>query len=554
MPDVTPTESLLDLENLGTNLLLAAGDEFGGAFGDSERGHEGLRGAVVESGTRMKEGDMSNDVQDSAEGGLREVDDAVSDDMDMNVVDRSAHKDAVDHKNLEDTLCEVVSLEPTETSVSNAVPAGSSLHLKELQGALPSEADTEYWKKSKPDSTASASNNYEGFRDGASTDEEVADQLTPLIAAATIEDLTSRLNTILYKHYGHHVRYSESVPDTKYAVSWSVKIDDVLIPIAILLYHPYEYPKDTDITKRVAGVVRHMHGCLRIAVCNGTSLFLFTSSDSRNQGQKVHRGVKVNGDTSRAKLLIWLGHALKEKGINMLKALPNLTLSTSTIDALGYEPPVRGFEYYNPINTSPLHALACKIGNVEVTYYATNPLGKILCMDPYPLPKQENLPTAETVCKVSSALLIHPINIGLEITYRKKVKYTNDILPNTTIWYQRGTNRAKSHIAILQYAAPGTIVPEHWGMLLPELTFTNGECIVRSAVPLKAEMDRLAEKYDCHCVGLFDYGNLVLVTREAGCNEFTLGSMVLVDGARMRNCLFRWMLLAWDIHLKLELE
>jgi hypothetical protein len=139
------------------------------------------------------------------------------------------------------------------------------------------------------------------------------------------------------------------------------------------------------------------------------------------------------------------------------------------------------------------------------------------------------------------------------MNYRKDIKCSNDILPNSTTWFERGTNRAKFYISILQYAAPGTIVPKDWGMLLPELSFTNGEGIVRSALPLKTEMDRLAEKYDCHCVGLFDYDNLVLVTREADCDEFTLGSMVLVDRGRVRDCLFRWMVVACDIHLKLGL-
>jgi hypothetical protein len=553
MPDLTPTESSLDLENLGTNLLLAADDEFGDAFGDLERDREGLRGAfVVESDTQTKEGDTSNDLQDITESGSREVEDAVSEDIDMNSVDRSADEDAFDHENLEDNLCEAVSMEPADFSVLNAVPAESSLHLKELQNALPLDADTEYPKKSIPNSTASASKNSKEFKEGAASEQKEPDQLTLLIAAATIEDLTSRLNTILSKHYGHRVRYAESVPDTKYAVSWSVKIDDVLIPIAILPYRPYEYPEDTDITKRVASAVKHMHGCLRIAICNGTSLILFTFSDSRDPSRNVH-GVKVNGGTSRAKLMTWLGHAIKEKRIKMLEALPNRTLETSTIDALGYEPPARGFDYYNPINTSQLNALPHGIGDVKVTYYATKIPGQVLCMDPTHLPQQDNLITAEAVCKVFEPLIICPVNPCLEMNYRKDIKCSNDILPNSTTWFERGTNRAKFYISILQYAAPGTIVPKDWGMLLPELSFTNGEGIVRSALPLKTEMDRLAEKYDCHCVGLFDYDNLVLVTREADCDEFTLGSMVLVDRGRVRDCLFRWMVVACDIHLKLGL-
>jgi hypothetical protein len=201
MPDLTPTESSLDLENLGTNLLLAADDEFGDAFGDLERDREGLRGAfVVESDTQTKEGDTSNDLQDITESGSREVEDAVSEDIDMNSVDRSADEDAFDHENLEDNLCEAVSMEPADFSVLNAVPAESSLHLKELQNALPLDADTEYPKKSIPNSTASASKNFKEFKEGAASEQKEPDQLTLLIAAATIEDLTSRLNTILSKH------------------------------------------------------------------------------------------------------------------------------------------------------------------------------------------------------------------------------------------------------------------------------------------------------------------------------------------------------------------
>jgi hypothetical protein len=91
-------------------------------------------------------------------------------------------------------------------------------------------------------------------------------------------------------------------------------------------------------------------------------------------------------------------------------------------------------------------------------------------------------------------------------------------------------------------------------MLRPDLTFTNGEGIVRSAVPLMKEMEKLAEQYDCHCMGLFDYRNVVFVTWQEGCDEASLGSMVMLESEKVRDGTFRWMLLACQIQFKLEIE
>jgi hypothetical protein len=174
-----------------------------------------------------------------------------------------------------------------------------------------------------------------------------------------LHDLISILNEILTEHFDARIRFSTWVAERPTAVSWSVKSDDVLEPIAILILKPFDARFDAvkcDVDGApvsdescLHGLVeesrdtKKTHGCSRIAFYFGSNLIMYTIQAEPNAlNAKAHPRITVSmarGATCRYHLLLWIGNALNQAKTIMLSPLPGYTLEELPIDTLPLSPP-----------------------------------------------------------------------------------------------------------------------------------------------------------------------------------------------------------------------
>jgi hypothetical protein len=167
-------------------------------------------------------------------------------------------------------------------------------------------------------------------------------------------DLFSNPNDILKEHYGTRIRLSMWVAEQPNAISWSVKLDDVIEPIAILVLKAPDARFDAvkcdvngspkspepclhELLAEFEDMVE-IHGCSYTAFFDGKNLMLYRAiKETRARKAKTQPEIAVSttrGVTCRYNLLLWLGDAIKQTKIKMMCPLPGYTLEESTIDAL----------------------------------------------------------------------------------------------------------------------------------------------------------------------------------------------------------------------------
>jgi hypothetical protein len=358
----------------------------------------------------------------------------------------------------------------------------------------------------------------------------------------------SRFNETLQEDHGARMHYSMEVAHKPNAVSWRAKFDDVLEPLAILILKPPDARLDA-VKCDVDGVPDHdvpclrelikeaqdmkeIHGCSRIAFYAGKNLITCRSVTEPNERKtKAHPDFAVSmirGVTRRYHLLTWLGNAIRQKRIKMLSPLPGCTLEESTVDALPLSLPPPRFYSDELLTTNRIvHKVPIDTGDdICYAYMVHNGTSHVpIRLVPSPLPAfpNDDLDTPEKVAAASENILT------------KFLRQCGEAhMENALTWFVRHpqirTN--KELVAILQLAAVGTIIPGDWGIVKSDLTFTNGEGIVRTAIPVYEEISRLGQERECYCLALFDYRNLILVTRKKGNKVEPSVALVTGDGIR----------------------
>jgi hypothetical protein len=231
-----------------------------------------------------------------------------------------------------------------------------------------------------------------------------------------------------------------------------------------------------------------------------------------------------------------------------LKPLTGYALEDSNLEALALDTPPQRLANDRHLDIGGLLALEVEFGGCAFKIYTTED-GRVVTVEDCPLPTvdDEDIATAAGVRASSQSTLIdYLILIGEENT-NDELKYSCDIIPDALVWYVRKPNegRAKEFICILQFAAAGTVVPGDWGLRKPDLTFTNGKGIVGTAKLLYDSMLLMGQERDCYSVALFDYRNVVFVTRCKG-NKVN-ASVSLISGDRIRGAFLQWLLRALQI-------
>jgi len=82
-------------------------------------------------------------------------------------------------------------------------------------------------------------------------------------------------------------------------------------------------------------------------------------------------------------------------------------------------------------------------------------------------------------------------------------------------------------------------VPEDWGIVRPDLTFTNSQGLVRTAKPLLDKMLRLGQEHECCSIALFDYRNVIILVRIKG--KDVQQTVNLCTGKHIQGALFQRM-------------
>ncbi|KAI4694140.1 uncharacterized protein J4E84_002721 [Alternaria hordeiaustralica] len=385
---------------------------------------------------------------------------------------------------------------------------------------------------------------------------------------STLTELVDIPNDIIKRYYGDRIHFSKLYAGQPYTMAWCIKADDVLDPIAIVIRWPND--SSLDIVKKdddgdsIAHVSRHQErtntlgtaaanirlkfGCDRIGFYDGVHLILFVFNDKPQSGVTVFVGWS---DEIRYKLIMWLGEAIRNTNVQMLKPLVGYALEDSNLEAAALETPPQCFLYDKHIDnsevSSALLTFGAQYGGCAFKIYTT-PDGKLVKVGDSPLHTVDDsaIATPEGVLKSSQLTLIDFLVIAGK-DHSPALKHSYDIVPDAITWYVRktGERNAKELVGIVQFAPAGTIVPGDWGLRKPDLTFTNGEGIVRTAKPLLEAMLSFGQKRECYCLALFDYHNVVFVTRCKGTK--VNASIALIGGERIRGGFLQWLIRALKI-------
>jgi hypothetical protein len=200
--------------------------------------------------------------------------------------------------------------------------------------------------------------------------------------------------------------------------------------------------------------------------------------------------------------------------------LPGYTFEESTVNALPLDvPPPRFFDDAALTTNREMHKMPYSTNDTCFIHAViSGGLYLPIRVDPDPLTAATDLElnTAGKVRTVSQSTISNFLIKCGEAYMDNDLEHSFNLLPDALIWYVRhpSIRSDKDLVAILKFAAAGTIVPEDWGIVKPDLTFTNDEGIVRTARPVYEGLSRLGQEGACYCVALFDYRNLVLVTRK----------------------------------------
>jgi hypothetical protein len=371
-------------------------------------------------------------------------------------------------------------------------------------------------------------------------------------------------NNILKEHYGERIRFLANSDENSHTMVWSTKAHDVLEPIALLILTPpdgrleilgKEGKNNHDSCAGLFGergekllwighVIQEKHACCHVGFYDGESIVLFTFYPELGKGTLVEVGWQ---DEVRSKLIIWLGDAIRKAKVKMLKPLTGYTLEDSNVEALGVSIPPQRFLNDDHIDLEPLFHIKVKFGGSEFMMYTTQD-GQVVTVDNHPLPIVDghDIATATGVRTSSQEPLIDLlILIGKEHS-GDQLKHSFSLVPDALVWYvRRPVDRSKEFIGILQFASADTIVPGDWGLRNRDLTFTNDEGVVRTAKPLLESMLLLGQQRGCYSMVLFDYHNLILVTRSKA--KKIHASIALITGGRIRGALVQWLVRALEI-------
>jgi hypothetical protein len=449
----------------------------------------------------------------------------------------------------------------TETLVNDASVA-NNVH-------NPTEADANSKTPSAPDSDVSKQKTGEGNSSNSDDTEivfhpELSNTVSIPDLDYTMKELIDVPNSIIKQHYGDRIRFSAQAAANPYMMTWSIKADDVLEPIAILIRWPHDGSlalvkkeddgvnnsrvmnnlKKTEVITTAGENIRLEFGCDHIGFYDGVDIVLLSIYDKPKRGALMCVGWL---DEIRNKLITWLGQAIRNTNVQMLEPLTGYTLKNSNLEALGLAPPAQVFLHDKHVK-SDTFSLVVQFSGCAFKIY-TNDKGKVLKVEDRPLPTVDDreLDSPAGVLKSCQHTLIDfLICVGKEHV-GDPLKHSYDIVPEAITWYMRipSKRHAKELIGILQFAPAGTIVPGDWGLRKLDLTFANGEGIVRTAKPLLESMLSFGQKRECYCLALFDYHNVVFVTR---CKDTKAdASIALISGDRIRGAFVQWLLRSLEI-------
>lgn len=384
----------------------------------------------------------------------------------------------------------------------------------------------------------------------------------------TMTQLTDVPNHIIKKHYGDRIHFSKWYAGQPYTMAWCIKADDILDPIAIVI----RWPKDSslnivkrdDVGDSIAQVSRHHErtnvlmtaadnirlkfGCDQIGFYNGVHLVLFVFSEDPRPGVDLFVGWS---DEIRSKLIMWLGEAIRNTNVQMLRPLTGYALGDSNLEASALEPPPQRFlndkHIDNSEERSQVLELGAQYGGCAFKIYTTLN-GKIVKAKDSPLPTVDDcaIATPDGVLKSCQRTLLDFL-VTAGKNHAPTLKHSYHIVPDALTWFVRipGERNAKDLVGIVQFAPAGTIVSGDWGLRKLDLTFTNGEGVVRTAKPLLEGMLSFGQKRKCYCLALFDYHNVVFVTRCKGTK--VNASIALIGGDRIRSAFLQWLIRALEI-------
>jgi hypothetical protein len=379
----------------------------------------------------------------------------------------------------------------------------------------------------------------------------------------TMGKLTEVPNDILREHYGERIRFLAEADEDSNEMMWSTKVDDVLEPIAILTRTPPDtrvgiLGKKIDNNSSFTGQVEELfdslllegkaiqarYACDHIGLYDGENVVLFTFYSDPAKGTHVEAGWQ---DEVRSKLMVWLGGAIRKAKVKMLKPLTGYTLEDSSVEALGLDASPPRLMNDNHIDHELLLGCKVRFGGCQFILYTMED-GRIVTAENSPLPTVDShdIATATGVRSSSQMPLIDLLVLMGEEHVGNRLKYSYDLVPNALVWYiRRPADRSKEFVGIFQFAPTGTIVPSDWGLRNRDLTFTNGEGIVRTAKPLLENLLLLGQQHECFSVVLFDYYNAVMLTRSKA--EKVPASIALITGGRIRGASMQWLIRALEI-------